>query len=117
MHYSLNDLGKQIAEEDLLLEGTLTIQVDISLERSHLCTRTEDGGLRLKVGQGWLVSLGLPSRGADSRNEHVFSDGEPQMICDLHYLGGEERDIRLDDAVNALGIDSDAKIWTVKKAP
>src|SRR5947207_13090162 len=101
MYYSLNDLSKELIEEDLLLEGTLTIQVELSLERSHVCTKTEDGKLRLNVGKGWLVSLGLPSHREASEEERLFSDGEPQMICDLHYLGGEEEDIRLDDAVNA----------------
>ena len=119
MRYSLSELSKQFEQEDadLLLECVLTIQVDVSIERLHESMNDGTGKAKLVLGDGWLVSLGVPSNVTLTTCASVFSDGEPQMICDLKYLGGERNAVSFGDAVKALGIDADAKIWTIKKAP
>jgi hypothetical protein len=117
MHrYSLNDLGNQI-KEDLLLEGTMTIQVDVSIERYHDSLQDETGKTRIVLGPGYLVSLGLPATGGDTTSPAIFSDGTSQMICDLRYLGEDNSAVSIEEIIKALGIDVDAKIWKVKQAP
>jgi hypothetical protein len=115
--YSLNELGDHVKNDDLLLEGTITVKVDVSLERLHQRTKDETGAVKLTLGEGYLVSLGLPSCRSSEHDVSLFSDGEPQMICDLKYLGEESSSVAFEDAVKALGIDPHAKIWNVKKAP
>ena len=116
-YYNLNELGTQLEEGDLILECTTTIRVDISIERMHTYIKNETGGTKLVLGKGWLVSLGLPTGDALASDTRPFLDGESQMVCDLKYLGEEGNAVRLEDAMRALGIDADVKIWRVKQAP
>jgi hypothetical protein len=116
-HYSLNDLGAQLTEGDLLLECTMTIRVNVSIERPHSDGQDETAHLTPKQEKGWLVSLGLPSSETLTSDTSPFLDGEPQMICDLKYLDKDDVTVRLEDAIKALGIDVNARIWQVKPAP
>jgi hypothetical protein len=115
--YSLNELGSQIEEGDMLLEGTITIKVDVSIERAHTYEGGEAGKPQLILGKGWLVSLVLPSSDTMNAEAQTFLDGESQMVGDLKYLGEEGSQVRFEDAIQALDIDADAKIWQVKQAP
>ncbi|HLZ62613.1 MAG TPA: hypothetical protein VKR06_37180 [Ktedonosporobacter sp.] len=120
MKYSLNEFGEQLKEEDLdaLLECTAQVQVDISIERLHHYVNDDKTGRpTLVLGQGWLVSLGIPSSATLTPNTPPFTDGEPQMICDLRYAGEAVGAVTFEDAIRALGISAEAKIWTIKKAP
>lgn len=112
--FSLKDLSKDLEEKDLLLEGTITIRVDVSMERPHVYTKDDKGKPKLTLGKGWLVSLGLSPSSPDTG---PFSDGESLMVCDMRYLSEEEGPIELIDVIRALGIDPDAKIWNVQSAP
>ncbi len=108
-YYSLKELADQL-ENDVHLQGTMTVEVTISLERQHLYSKDGQGKPRLVLGPGYLVSLSLPARSASS----MFSDGEHQMIGDLRYLGDEESTVVLEDVMKAFDIDADAKIWKIE---
>lgn len=117
MEYSsLEELGHHISEEDVLLEGTITLTIDVSIERCHQHVYQAAGKPIVRMGEGWLVSLALPSAKAVSLHRTLFN-GEPQMICDVRYAGEEQLWVHLDDAFTALGIDPQAKIWKVRSAP
>jgi hypothetical protein len=115
-YYNLNELDVQFEEGDLLLECTATIHVDISIERLHSYIKDEMGNPQLRLGKGWLVSFGLPTSVSLVSDPQSFSDGEPQMVCDLKYLGEEGNAVDLKDALRALGIGADVKIWKVRPA-
>lgn len=115
-NYNLKELDTELEGEDLLLECTATIRVDISIERLHSYVKDETGNLKLRPGDGWLVSLALPASDWADSDREPFSDGESQMVCDLRYLEGGHS-VRLKDALRALGIDEDLKIWRVNPAP
>jgi hypothetical protein len=85
-----------------ILEGK-----NIGVSRTALVTSSH---LKLRLGEGWLVSLALPASDSPATNLEPFSDGEPQMVCDLKYLGEEGYSVRLKDAMRASGIDKDLKI-------
>jgi hypothetical protein len=116
-YYTLNELDAELEKGDLLVEGTATVRVDISIERLHSYVKDETGRVKLTLGEGWLVSLALPASDRLGADVEPFSDGEPQMVCDLKYLEEEGHSVRLKDALRALGIDKDLKIWRVKPAP
>lgn len=120
MDFSLNELDSVLTEgegPDILLECTATIRVDISIERLHQYRKDEHGKPRVVLASGYVISLGLPSSDNLASGTQPFADGERQMVCDLHYAGEERDAVSLEDAVRALGIDPDAKIWRCQPAP
>lgn len=115
-HYDLNELSPQIEKEDVLLECSVTVHVDISLERPHEYVRDEEGKLKLVLGDGWLVSLTLPAQASILPGSPSLADGEQQVVADLQYQSEEGNTISLEDALRVLGIQRDAKIWRVREA-
>ena len=117
MKLSINELRQRFEQEDLLLECTTTVQVAVSIVHPRVYVQGHRGKLALEMEPGCLVSMMVPPHvTADSP---PFLDGERQMSCDLQYLGAEINNqiVAFEDAVRALGIDMDAKIWTVREAP
>jgi hypothetical protein len=115
-YYSLKELESQVENEDIELECSITLRADISMERPHNYIKDERGNLKLVLGNGWLVSLLLPTKATIASEDSPFADGEKQMIGDLLYQSGEEHVVYLEDALRALGIPKDAKVWRVHKA-
>jgi hypothetical protein len=114
--YSLNELGTQVEKEDVLLECSITVHADVSLERPHKYEKDEEGKLKLVLGNGWLVSLSLPARVTLPPGSPPLADGEQQVVADLQYQSEDGNTISLEDVLKALGIDKDAKIWRVREA-
>jgi hypothetical protein len=114
-HLSWNELGQQVEQQDWLIEGTLTLKVDVSIERLHRYTKDKQGKKKLTLGNGWLVSLvfSLPA----SQEKQPFPEGESIMIADLRYASQLRGPVHLADTARALGIDPDAHIWKVQLAP
>ena len=112
---SWNELSKGIEEKDLLIEGRLTLTVEVSIERLHRYVKDQQGKKQFRLGKGWLVSLvfSLP----DSEEGQPFSDGETFMLADLRYANRPGGPVHLAEAMRALGIDPDATIWKVQPAP
>lgn len=113
-HYNLNELGAQVEKEDVLLECSITVRVDVSLERPHEYVRDEEGKLKLVLGDGWLVSLALPAQASIPASP--LADGEQQVVADLQYQSVDSVTLSLEDALRVLGIQKDAKIWRVREA-
>jgi hypothetical protein len=111
---SWNELNKDIEQQDLLIEGRLTLIVDVSIERLHLDRKEQAGNEDIMLGKGWLASLVLSPPGS---KESPFLDGESFMQADLHYASEPIGPVDLADAMRALDIDPDAKIWKVQPAP
>jgi hypothetical protein len=116
-YYSLEDLRNHFQNGDLLLEGTITLKVDVSIERPHEYSKDRADKPILRLGENWFVSLALPSTESAPLSEDNLFDGEPQMLCDLKYAEEESLTVRLEDALRALGIDTKARIWKIKPAP
>ena len=114
--YNLDELGEQIEKEDVLLECSITLRADISLERPHEYMRDEEGKLKLVLGDGWLVSLSLPARVTLPPGSPPLADGEQQIVADLQYQSEDGNTVSLEDALRVLGIKRDAKIWRVREA-
>lgn len=115
-YYSLNELESQVENEDIELECSITLHADISMERPHDYDKDEKGNLQLVLGDGWLVSLVLPTKATLTSEKSLFADGEKQMVGDLLYQSGENHTVSLEDALRALGISRDAKVWRVRRA-
>lgn len=115
-NYDLNELGAQIEKEDVLLECSIIVHVDISLERPHEYVKDEEGKLKLVLGDGWLVSLSLPARITFPPGSPPLADGEQQIVADLQYQSEDGNTVSLEDALRVLGIKKDAKIWRVREA-
>jgi len=107
---SWNELNKDIEQQDLLVEGTLTLRAEVSIGRLHQYRKEK----RLTQGRGWLVSLVLSPPGS---GEQPFSDGESFMLADLRYASEPLGSVDLADAIRVLGVDPDANIWKVQPAP
>jgi hypothetical protein len=105
-----NELNKDIEQQDLLIEGRLTLTVDVSIERLHLDQAEQAGNEDIMLGKGWLASLVLSPPGS---KESPFPDGESAMLADLHYANEPDDPVDLADVMRALDIDPDAKIWKV----
>jgi outer membrane protease len=114
-HLSWNELGQQVEQQDWLIEGTLTLKADVSIERLHRYTRDKQGNKRFTLGNGWLVSLVFSPPA--SQEQQPFPDGVSFMIADLRYASRTAGPVHLADTVRALGIDPDAHIWKVQLAP
>jgi hypothetical protein len=117
MLQSFKEISPRVEGEDLLLECITTISVEISIERAHHYERDVSGNLRLVLGSGYLVSFGLPPRSTVTSESPNFADGEKFMVAELKYMGMEGSQINIFDAIKALNIDPDAKLWTVSNAP
>ncbi|HYU74464.1 MAG TPA: hypothetical protein VEL31_17475 [Ktedonobacteraceae bacterium] len=115
-HFSLNELHTLIEQEDLLLECAINIRVNVSMEHPHRYVKDDTGNVKLVLDKGWLVSLGLQLPSSEEEDSRPFSDGEPLMVCDLRYLGEYFGPVQLEDAIRALGVDPDAKIWKQRLA-
>jgi hypothetical protein len=115
--YSLGELSSHL-EKDLLLECTTTIQVDVSIERLHRAVKDENGHTRILLGDGYLVSLGLPGEDTvQTSHREAFADGEKQVICDLRYADEENSSMSIEDIIRALGLKIDDQIWRMDVAP
>lgn len=115
--YSLDELSHHL-EEDLLLECTTTIQVDISIERLHNAVKDESGHTHILPGDGYFVSLGLPAEHTvQTCHQKTFADGENQIICDLRYAGEDASSMGIEDIIRALGLKINEPIWRMKMAP
>jgi len=115
--YSLGELSSYL-EEDLLLECKTTIQVEISIERLHRVVKDKNGHTRILLGDGYLVSLGLPIEDTvQTSHQEAFADGEKQLICDLQYAGEENSSMSIEDIMRALGLKIDDQIWRMSVAP
>lgn len=114
--YNLKELGAQVEKEDVLLECSITVQADISLERPHDYIRDEEGKLKLVLGEGWLVTLSLPARATIPPGSPPLADGEQQVVADLQYQSEDGNTVSLEDVLKALGINRNAKIWRVREA-
>ena len=114
-YYSLNELESQVENEDIELECSITLRADISMERPRNYVKDERGNLQLVLDTGWLVSLVLPTKATLTSENAPFADGEKQMVGDLLYQSGENRVVSLEDALRALGIPRDAKIWRLHR--
>ncbi|MBV9709583.1 MAG: hypothetical protein JO011_01565 [Ktedonobacteraceae bacterium] len=112
-HYSLNELTSHIEHKDLQLECTITLRVDVSMEHPHHYVKDDAGNIQLTLDPGWLVSLALSPTSSDTQ---PFSDGEPLMVCDLRYLGEYPGPVHIVDALRALGIDHNARLWKPRPA-
>jgi hypothetical protein len=113
---SLNELRKDFYSGDLLLKGTLTIQVEVSIERHRHEIRDDNGQEQSILDPRCLVHIYAPS----DRNASTtfFADGEQHMTCILTYSGGINDNydhITLDDVIKALSIDPEAKIWRAQE--
>ena len=117
MEQSFKEISHRVESEDLLLECTTSLQVEVSIERSHHYERDTAGHLRLILDPGYLVSFGLPPRMSNDSEMLRFADGEKSMVAELKYMGKEGNQVNIFDAIRALGIDPDAKVWCVNDAP
>jgi hypothetical protein len=117
MKLSLNELRERFTQEDILLECTTTIPVEISIVHPRVYVQGHQGKLTLEINPGCLVSLTMPP--GVTADVPPFPGGERQMSCNLQYLGAEINNqiVAFEDAMRALSIDADAKIWTVRDAP
>jgi hypothetical protein len=118
-HLSWNELNKNIEQQDLLIEGRFTLTVDVSIERLHLdqkeqAEKEQTGDEGIILGKGWLASLVLSPPGSE---EMPFPDGESFMQADLRYASEPLGSVDLADAMRALGVDPDAKIWKMQPVP
>ncbi len=114
--YNLNELGEQVEKEDVLLECSIIVHADLSLERPHKYERDEEGKLKLVLGDHWLVTLSFPAKATISPGSPPLADGEQQIVADLQYQSEDGNTVSLEDVLKVLGINRDAKIWRVREA-
>lgn len=118
MKQSLNELREKFYQEDLLLEGTITLQVEVSIERHRNEIRNSEGHVQSLIDPRCLVTIFMPP--APKSDTTFFADGEHHMCCTLIYSGsinGNYDHITLDDVIKALDFNPDAKIWKARENP
>src|SRR5579884_801863 len=76
---SWNELNKNIEQQDWLIEGRLTLTIEVSIERLHLDQKKQAGNEDTLLGKSWLASLVLSPPGP---GEQPFPDGESFMLAD-----------------------------------
>jgi hypothetical protein len=59
--FCLDELSDQIKRDAVHLEGTITLLVDVSIERGQQVMKDESGQPNMVPGNGYLVTLAFPS--------------------------------------------------------
>ena len=116
LYLSLNEIQQMVPidQTDTILRCTATIRANISIKHPNHERRTETGNQILEINPGYIVELDVPVLSQPLDQALPFEDGEAQMVFGLGYSSDHELSVTFADAIRALGIDPDAKIWTMR---